>query len=102
MIIKNEFEQPDGPTSTDNLALEVFEDELEARLLEYTVRTRWISTILQAAKELKKDKKVKQNKSEECISHENSLRYTKYTGVAYIYISQSVAYHRRMLYVMSF
>ena len=40
MIIKNEFEQPDGPTSTDNLALEVFEDELEARLLEYTVRTR--------------------------------------------------------------
>jgi len=62
-MLKKQYEKLDSPTA--KLALEVFADEVEVRLLEHTDT---LNTTLQAAKELRRYQKVKQNKREELMA----------------------------------
>ncbi|RPB23614.1 hypothetical protein L211DRAFT_232931 [Terfezia boudieri ATCC MYA-4762] len=62
-MLKKQYEKLNSPIA--KLALEVFADEVEVRLLEHTDT---LNTTLQAAKELRRYQKVKQNKREELMA----------------------------------
>ena len=62
-ILKKQYKKLDSPAA--KLALEVFADEIEVRLLEHTDT---LNTTLQAAKELRRYQKVKQEKREELMA----------------------------------
>ncbi|KAF8422512.1 hypothetical protein EV426DRAFT_172517 [Tirmania nivea] len=62
-MLKKQYEKLDSPIA--KLALEVFADEVEVRLLEHTDT---LHTTLQAAKELRRYQKAKQNKREELMA----------------------------------